>query len=118
METKPIPRWRISRQDTRTRLATRVESRATGAVSLSGPDEVSVGGLLVAARETFESGTQITVRFDLPYGHLIETQGVVVHVLKGERMGIQFVELKPEDLKAMEELVWKVEKTGRLFGHG
>jgi hypothetical protein len=105
MEIKPIPSWRNSRQHRRVRLTTRVESRATGVATIGSADNVSVGGLLVIARDTFESGTEVVVRFDLPSGHAVEAQGVVVHALTGERMGIQFHALKLADVDAIEEFV-------------
>ncbi len=105
MEIKPIPNWRASRRHSRVRLATRVESRATGVTSVGRTDNISVGGLLVIARDTFESGTEVVVRFGLPSGHAIEAQGVVVHALRGERMGIQFHALKLADVEAIDEFV-------------
>ena len=104
MEIKPIPSGR-SRQHSRVRFTARVESRATGVVSVGHTDNISVGGLLVTARDTFESGTEVAVQFDLPSGHAVEAQGVVVHVLKGERMGIQFHAMKRADVEAIHEFL-------------
>ena len=105
MEIKPIPSGQKSRQDRRVRLTTRVESRATGMTSVGRVDDISVGGLLVIAHDTFESGTEVVVQFDLPSGHAVEAQGVVVHVLRGERMGIQFHAMKHADVEAIHEFL-------------
>ena len=107
MEARSTPRWPTGRQHTRVRLFAPVESQASGATSLGRADNVSLGGLLVLARETFQPGTEVIVRFNLPSGYSIEAQGVVVHALPGARMGIQFSELKPADLKAIEEFIQK-----------
>ena len=63
MKIKPIPSWRGIRQHSRVRLATRVESRTTWVASVGRADNVSVGRLLVIAHDTFESGTEVVVRF-------------------------------------------------------
>lgn len=82
------------------RLVTQVE-----ATSIGRTENISVGGMLVSTRQTFEPETEVIVRFKLPAGRTIQAQGRVVHTLSRLKMGIQFLEMKEEDQKAIEEFV-------------
>jgi hypothetical protein len=48
---------------------------ANGSLSCHHPLSSPRGELLVIARETFESGTEVIFRFELPSGHTIEARG-------------------------------------------
>jgi len=61
--------------------------------------------MLVVTYETFEPETEVAFRFNLPSGHTIQGRGVVVHSQPKLRMGIQFLDLKEDDLKAIEQFV-------------
>ena len=85
-----------------------VECKATGASSLGRSQDVSEGGLLLLAGDTFDVQAAVVVRFHLPPyppGTFIEVQGVVVRVEPGEFMGIQFLELKDPQRKAIANFV-------------
>ncbi len=98
--TPPPEKRRIPRKHPRVRLVTQVE-----ATSLGRTENVSVGGVLVVTRETFEANTRVIVRFNVSPGHLIEAPGVVMHSLPQVSMGIKFVQLKDDDRKAIEEFI-------------
>ena len=98
--TEPAEKRRIPRRHPRVRLVTQVEG-----TSLGRTENISVGGVLIYSRETFEPKTGVIVRFTLPSSRPIKAQGVVVHSKPGVCMGIQFLQLKDDDLKAIEEFV-------------
>lgn len=103
-----LPRGEERRRSPRVRLMTQVETLGPGASSLGRIQDISVGGLLTVSRDTFEPNSEVTVRFNLPPvppGLSIEAQGVVAHVLPGVKMGIQFLLLKDDDRKAIDEFV-------------
>lgn len=96
----PQDERRIPRAHPRVRLVTQVE-----ATSIGHTENISEGGILVATRETFTAGTEVTVRFTIPGGFHIESQGVVVHAEPGQKMGIQFASLRDDQRKAIGEFV-------------
>ena len=75
------------------------------ATSLGRTENVSVGGVSVVTRETFEANTHVIVRFVLPPDWSIEAPGVVMHSLPQVSMGIKFLKLKDDDRKAIEEFI-------------
>ena len=101
--TPPREKRRIPRKHPRARLVTQVE-----ATSLGRTENLSVGGVLVVTRETFEANSHVIVRFSLPPDRSIEAPGVVVHSLPQVSMGIKFLQLKDDDRKAIEEFVQQV----------
>ena len=67
---------------------------------------ISEGGLLVKTPDTFDTKTEVTVRFNLPpipHGRHIESKGVVIHAKPGVHMGIEFLQMKEEHRKAIAE---------------
>ena len=98
--TPPPEKRRIPRKHPRVRLVTQVE-----ATSLGRTENVSVGGVLVVTRETFEANTRVVVRFNIPPDRSIEALGVVMHSLPQVSMGIKFLQLKDDDRKAIEEFI-------------
>ena len=106
--TRP-PRGReVPRQDSRVNLVTQVESRSSGATSLGHTKNISAGGLLVESRDTFESQTNVIVRFNLPSGRAVQADGVVVHSESGVHMGIRFMQLKDDDRDIIEDFVQQI----------
>lgn len=94
----------------RVRLTTRVESRSNKKISLGRTRNISAGGLLVCSRDTFEPGTEVRVRFNLPFGHRIEAQGVVVYARPGVHMGIRFSQLEEKDRQAIQEFIQDIRR--------
>jgi glutaredoxin len=99
----------MPRKHPRVWLDTQVESLASGVTSIGRAENLSVGGLLVYTRQTFDPRTDVVVRFSLPRGHAVEGRGVVAHANRGVRMGIRFTELKEEDRVAIEEFVQAIQ---------
>ncbi len=96
---------RIPRRHPRVRLVTQVESRASGQSSIGRTENISEGGVLVLSRDTFEPETDVIVRFNLAPNQAVQAQGTVVHATPGVSMGIQFVQIRPEDVAAIRDFV-------------
>ncbi|MFQ5903336.1 MAG: PilZ domain-containing protein [Candidatus Binatia bacterium] len=99
--TPPAEKRQLPRRHPRVRLVTQVQA----ATSIGRTENISVGGMLLFTRDTFEQQTEVTVRFNLPSGRSIEAQGVVTHAQAKVKMGIQFLQMKDKDAKAIEEFV-------------
>lgn len=117
--TQPKPRsgpTGVNRRRTaRARLVTQIESRAPAGSSIGHSEDVSETGLLVLTRDTFESGTEVTARFNLPPvppGHAVECQGTVVRAEPGVSMAIEFTQLKDEDRQAVSAYVRQLNAGG------
>lgn len=108
MRGGPSFSWRMPRKHPRVPLVTQLESRASGATSLGRTENISVGGLLVLCRDIFQAKSEVVVRFNLPSGQHVEAIGVVAHVKPGRQMGIQFLQMKEEDRKALTEFVREI----------
>jgi c-di-GMP-binding flagellar brake protein YcgR len=96
---------RIPRRYPRVRLVTQVESRASGQSSIGRTENISEGGVLVLSRDTFEPETDVIVRFSLAPNQTVQARGTVVHATPGVSMGIQFVQIKPEEAAAIRDFV-------------
>jgi 6-pyruvoyl-tetrahydropterin synthase len=117
MEGEPaLPPWRSPRKHPRVSLVTEVESRATGVKHVGRSGNISVGGVLILGRDTFDPNTEVVVRFRLPTGYPIETGGVVAHRKTGAQMGIKFLRLDEHNRQAIREFVQEVKPYSRR-GH-
>jgi len=107
--TKPAPEEQRASQ--RATLLVQVEFKTTRDYTLGHSQDISEGGLLVVTPETVESRSEVVIRFNLPPytpGVFIESLGVVAHVLWGECMGIQFLQLTDAQRKAIATFVQQV----------
>ena len=69
---------------------------------------ISAGGVFFEKTIPHPVGTQVRLKFELPNGARIETEGEVVNIPnkeKGIGAGIRFVNLSPEDEKKILEFV-------------
>jgi c-di-GMP-binding flagellar brake protein YcgR len=70
--------------------------------------DLSSGGAFLCADVLFEVGEVLLVEFDLPGGRHVRAQGRVVRVAHGgpkdkqPGMGIEFIDLPPEDRTAID----------------
>lgn len=78
---------------------------------LASTRNVSLGGMLAIADDTFSPETQVWVRFNLPSGQTVSTQAVVVHSEPGKAMGLRFVGLPESAGDALSEF------TARVISH-
>jgi len=70
--------------------------------------DISESGVLLVTLETFESQTEVVLRFHLPpypAGIFIESKGVVVRVRAGDYMGIEFLLLTDAQRNAIRKFV-------------
>jgi len=102
------PPWRNPRRHPRVTLVTQVESRARGQTCLGRVENISVGGMLVLTRDTFEAGSEVVVRFNLPGGGHVEAAARVMHTRPGAQMGVQFINLTEDDRRAIVGYVQEV----------
>lgn len=105
--SEPLP-WRTPRKHPRVTLVTQAESHALHRISLGRCDNISVGGMLILTRDTFEAGSEVVVRFNLPGGAHVEATARVMHTKPGVQMGVQFVDLKEENRRAIAGFVQEV----------
>ncbi|MDA2913242.1 PilZ domain-containing protein [Acidobacteriia bacterium AH_259_A11_L15] len=107
---------REQRKHPRARLFTLTQTLTptSGQSGLGRMEDLSVGGLHILSGETLDPNTKVLVRFNLPGGHPVEAQGVVVHAHRGFYMGIQFLEIKKEDRKAIEAFVGQKSRAGSV----
>jgi hypothetical protein len=83
-------------------------NRVTGGIRFD-PADVSVGGAFLRSDLLFEVGELLTLQFQLPpSGRSIRAQGRVIRVSRGlskdvPGMGVEFVDLPPDDRAAIEE---------------
>jgi len=113
MEPSAPPPWRNPRKHPRVTLVTQVESHARGQTCLGRVENISVGGMLVLTRDTFEAGSEVVVRFNLPTGGHVEAAARVMHTKPGEQMGVEFIDLKEEERRAIAGFVQEVKPYSR-----
>jgi hypothetical protein len=83
-------------------------NRVTSGIRFEAAD-VSIGGAFLRGDMLFEIGELLTLRFELPHGGAsIRTAGRVTRVSRGQAkevpgMGVEFVDLQPNDRAAIEE---------------
>jgi c-di-GMP-binding flagellar brake protein YcgR len=97
-------------------VVTDAANRARGAIRFASAD-VSGGGAFLRSEMLFEIGELMMVEFDLPGGRHVRVRGRVVRVSHGTTptgnpddegqdrapgMGVEFVDLSPEDRAAIE----------------
>lgn len=51
------------------------------------------------------AGTPLKLSFNLPGGHLVETEGIVIHAQQGIGMGVEFTSMKREDGERLRDLL-------------
>lgn len=108
MEPQGSSAQRPPRRHLRVKLVTQVESHRGGRTGLGRMENISLGGALILSPETFETGSEVVVRFTLPGGRPIEARSKVAREVPGTQMGLRFEELKPEDRKAIAQFVEEV----------
>lgn len=67
--------------------------------------DLSVTGAYVETRTPLPAGTTFRLIFALPDGHIIETEGTVVHSRRGNGMGIKFTSLSPEQSNNIRQFI-------------
>lgn len=71
-------------------------------------DNLSVGGVLAACRETFDVSTELAMLFHLPTGFPIHAFGRVIYAMPERHFGVAFLDLDREARLQVEEFIQKV----------
>jgi uncharacterized protein (TIGR02266 family) len=92
------------RQFHRVRLATQVH--CDDSMMLAFSQDVSLGGMFIETREPYAVGSRISLRFNLePEGPAVVATGVVTYRVENLGMGVQFVDMSPEDRQRIHAYV-------------
>ncbi|MGE5326031.1 MAG: PilZ domain-containing protein [Deltaproteobacteria bacterium] len=91
------------RQFPRVRLATQVESK--DAVMLTFSRDVSEGGMFIECTSPQPTGSMLTLRFNLDDQTNIVAKAVVTYQVRKFGMGVQFLDLTPENRKSIAAYV-------------
>lgn len=68
--------------------------------------DLSEGGAFVQTQQQFSKGSILTLCFDLPFtGHQIRATVLVRHQREGFGIGVQFLDLSPEDRAELRHFV-------------
>jgi c-di-GMP-binding flagellar brake protein YcgR len=90
----------------RVKLATKVEAAARGRRETLVTVDVSLGGLLIAAKKPYPANSQIEVAFSLPFvSPCVACRGEVSYSIEGRCMGIRFLEMSEESRLALIQFV-------------
>ncbi len=93
----------------RMKFVTQVEHHAGTFLGFS--RDISIGGMFIETRTPLPEGSEIKIRFQLGEGGpVIEVEAEVRYAIRDLCMGIEFVDLSPEDLKRIETYVSKAER--------
>ena len=109
----PWEPWKASRKFPRVALLTEIECLASGVITHGWSENVSMGGLFVLSGQTFEPDSRVMVRLKFPGGSRLECPGRVARAILGKHMGIQLLELKDEDRKALSDYINKAKHPRR-----
>jgi c-di-GMP-binding flagellar brake protein YcgR len=80
-------------------------------------ENLSETGMLIAARQTFDTAQRVILRFALPTvlaGKVIQTGGIVVRVQEGEYMAVDFSDMRPPFREAVARFVKESMGAGNL----
>lgn len=92
------------RQFQRARLATQV--RCNDSMLLAFSHDVSEGGMFIESREPYVTGSRISLRFNIDAeSPAVVATGVVTYRVDKLGMGIQFIDMSPEDRQRIKDYV-------------
>ena len=68
--------------------------------------DLSEGGAFIQTQQQFSKGSILTLCFDLPFtGHRIAATVVVRHRREGSGIGVEFLDLSPDDRLELQDFV-------------
>jgi hypothetical protein len=95
-------RYRYTRVHARLKLATPVQVQVGERSFLCDSEDVSIGGLQARYPQPPPAMTQLRLRFSLPDGSSVSTQGIVRYA-RADRFGVQFLSLSQGTQAALRE---------------
>ena len=93
------------RKHKRVALHAAVECRSGETILNCQIDNISINGLLIRASDPFPQHEELTLRFSMPSGRVIECRARVAHMVPAAFMGVEFVDLAPEAAAVFEEYI-------------
>lgn len=94
------------RKHPRAALATQIQCEES--MSLAFARDISVGGMFIETDQPMPVGSQITIRFNLEESDpIVVATAEVTYQVGRMGVGVQFIEIAPEDLKRIEDYVAK-----------
>jgi hypothetical protein len=93
------------RRSARGALFTEVLYEGAGVRAETRISDINLSGVFIDALSPLPVGAEVKLRFTLPGGHRISTEGRVVHTQPSIGMGVAFTTLTPEDAKLIQEAI-------------
>jgi len=92
------------RHSDRSELLLEVKYEGAGVRAETRISDISERGVFVDAMMPLPAGAMLRLTFTLPDGRLMEVEGRVAHCQPRIGMGIEFINLSPEDLQSISAL--------------
>jgi hypothetical protein len=93
------------RQGSRGALFTEVQYEGAGVNAETRISDINLSGVFIDALSPLPVGASLKLKFTLPGGHRVATEGKVVHSQPGIGMGVAFTSLTPEDARLIQEAI-------------
>lgn len=93
------------RRSTRAALFTEVQYEGAGTHAETRISDINLSGVFIDALSPLPVGAGVKLKFTLPGGHRVATEGVVVHSQPSIGMGVEFTGLTPEDARLIQEAI-------------
>lgn len=93
------------RHSSRGELFTEVQYEGAGVRADTRISDINLSGVFVDALSPLPVGAVVTLRFTLPGGHRVTTEGVVVHSQPSIGMGVEFTGLSEEDAALIKKVL-------------
>ena len=93
------------RHSVRGTLFTEVQYEGAGIRAETRISDINLSGVFIDALSPLPVGAVLKLIFTLPGGEKITSEAVVIHSQPGIGMGVEFVELSPEDKSLIQEII-------------
>lgn len=93
------------RQSKRGTLFTEVQYEGAGIHAETRISDINLAGVFIDALSPLPVGAAVNLKFTLPGGQRITTEGIVVHSQPSIGMGVAFTGLKAEDARLIQEAI-------------
>jgi PilZ domain len=94
-----------TRKSERKSLLAEVEYESAGARLKAHLKNIGALGVFIETESPLSVGVRLKLRFTLPGGAVIETNGVVAHRQTGAGMGVAFISIGDEAVKHIKEFI-------------
>jgi len=94
-----------TRRSERKSLLAEVEYESAGVIRKAQLKNIGTLGVFIQTESPLSVGVHLKLRFTLPSGPVIETQGVVAHRQTGTGMGVAFISIGAGEVKHIKEFI-------------